>query len=177
MGKPYSDIQKENRLKLIKYFYARGDSVESIAYSLGMGRSTVWKWLVESDATLRRNGRRKLCPDLEKLQSMASNGYTVQFIADTFGVGVTIADRWLREHHITIDREERAKRQAEERAKQAKKKKKCKTCVYRGYIDGKWRCAYILKVYPPHSRGCSVIDCDKYIKGKEIKKEWGLKAI
>ena len=44
------------------------------------------------------------------------------------------------------------------------KNKKCRTCVYRAsdyHMNG---CDYIL--IEGHSRGCSVEECDRYIKGK-----------
>lgn len=51
-------------------------------------------------------------------------------------------------------------------------KKACKTCQYRGRgtssgTSSQNGCNYILAA--GHSRGCKVADCDKYIKGKQIR--------
>lgn len=45
------------------------------------------------------------------------------------------------------------------------KKKKCKDCKYRTHFKNfnKWGCGYILITQEP--RGCTVEDCNKYVKG------------
>lgn len=45
----------------------------------------------------------------------------------------------------------------------------CKTCRYRGIENGKVTngCDYI--EMEKHSRGCSVEECDKYVKGRRKK--------
>ena len=171
----YNEIQKANRLKFMKYLYSRGDSIDDISYQIGLSRTTVFRWLAE-DGIIVQKGRtyqRKMCEDLPKLRTMADDGSSMREMSEDFGVSTAVVDRWLKENDFQINLKARAQRQAEERKKAAKKKKRCRSCVYRGYIDGQWRCAYILKSHPPHSRGCSVMDCNKYIKGKEIKKNWG----
>lgn len=45
-------------------------------------------------------------------------------------------------------------------------RKKCKTCMYRGKSTG---CNYIEIV--GHSRGCSVDECNVYVKGKRLDRK------
>lgn len=48
----------------------------------------------------------------------------------------------------------------------------CEKCQYRSTTYRKRgsgiKCEYVLKSETKHSRGCSVEDCDKYVKGKPI---------
>lgn len=43
-------------------------------------------------------------------------------------------------------------------------RKKCKTCIYRGYPNG---CDFILAT--GERRGCPASECTRYVKGKKIK--------
>lgn len=43
---------------------------------------------------------------------------------------------------------------------------KCKTCIYRAPVNAVNICDYILIMQ--HSRGCPVVDCDKYKKGNRV---------
>lgn len=44
----------------------------------------------------------------------------------------------------------------------------CKTCQWRGCRSVRNNCDYIILTRPNHSRGCSVEDCDKYIRGARV---------
>lgn len=47
-------------------------------------------------------------------------------------------------------------------------KRKCSSCQYRQTDKNLGNCAYIEIM--GHTRGCNAIECDKYVKGKPLKK-------
>lgn len=51
---------------------------------------------------------------------------------------------------------------------EAKNSKKCKTCIYRHSASSFICCDYL--VIEGHKRGCGVEDCNKYKKGKKLKR-------
>lgn len=59
--------------------------------------------------------------------------------------------------------EEKRKSYEEQRRNAAKKRQRCKTCIYRAY-QGRG-CDYIL--ITGERRGCKPEECDKYVKGKK----------
>lgn len=61
--------------------------------------------------------------------------------------------------------EEKRKSYEEQRRNAAKKRQRCKTCIYRAY-HGRG-CDYIL--ITGERRGCKPEECDKYVKGKKKK--------
>ena len=46
-------------------------------------------------------------------------------------------------------------------------RKKCRSCRYRARPEQVNRCDYI--EHAKHSRGCSVEDCDRYVRGHRLK--------
>ena len=46
-------------------------------------------------------------------------------------------------------------------------RKKCRSCRYRARPEQVNRCDYI--EHAKHSRGCSVEDCDRYVRGRRLK--------
>ena len=46
-------------------------------------------------------------------------------------------------------------------------RKKCRTCRYRARPEWINRCDYI--EFARHSRGCTVEDCDRYVRGRRLK--------
>ena len=45
--------------------------------------------------------------------------------------------------------------------------KRCHKCQYRGPENGAQCCDYIL--HTGHMRGCSILECDKFVKGRKLK--------
>lgn len=54
-------------------------------------------------------------------------------------------------------------------------KRKCKTCSYRSGKYGEGNCDYILLT--GHMRGCRPDDCDKYKRGKRLKRKIGINML
>ena len=52
--------------------------------------------------TLGQSNKKYVCPDLGQLASLVEQGEGKQHIARTFGVGILVVNRWLKENNLTI---------------------------------------------------------------------------
>lgn len=169
----YTETERKERMKLICRMYEAGDSTTKIGREIGVSHQTVRNWLKADGIKLKgpRNGNKLPC-DVGKLKELAAKGLTKQEIGDQMHVSRSTVGVWLYETGTRINTEARKDRQQQERKKQEpeplppKPEKKCKTCRYRsGSSD--YGCNYCM--IKKKSRGCQIIGCERYEKGKRIR--------
>lgn len=93
----------------------------------------------------------------KEIVKMVKSGCTQKEIAEKFGTWTATIGYWLRKRGIKPE---------VIRGEKKTNRRKCSSCIYRQLNPNLGNCDYICKT--GHSRGCSAIDCDKYVKGKPI---------
>ena len=93
----------------------------------------------------------------KEIIKMVKSGCTQKEIAEKFGTWSATIGYWRRKRGIKPE---------VIRGEKKTSRRKCSSCIYRQLNPNLGNCDYICKT--GHSRGCSAIDCDKYVKGKPI---------
>ncbi|MFR3401517.1 MAG: hypothetical protein ACLTUL_04330 [Blautia faecis] len=88
---------------------------------------------------------------------MVKNGSSQKEIAEKYETWPSTVRYWFRKRGIKPE---------VLRGNQKSTGRKGSSCIYRQLNPNLGNCDYICKT--GHSRGCSAIDCDKYVKGKPI---------
>ncbi len=169
----YTETEKEERMKLIRWMYENGDSTSTIGREIGVSHQTVRNWLIADGVKLKRprNGNRIIC-DVGKLKELAARGLTQQEISDQMHVSRHTVGVWMSENGIKVNTESRKKRQEKKKEEKdhlsEKPKKKCKTCIYRS-MNPNYGCNYEGVTLHCRLPICPVIGCTVYKRGKPLK--------
>lgn len=132
-------------------------SVESIAEHFNTSESTVGRKLKAYGLHREIQGK-KILPYEEAEKLYIQQKWSINSIAKHFDMSEPTAKKEL----VRLGLYER-------RYPTKSKKRKCKKCIYRGYLGHKDStfCGYIL--VEGHSRGCPVDDCTRFKSGKGMK--------
>lgn len=103
-------------------------------------------------------------PAREIIKPYVEKGLSIQEIVDMTGLKYTTVQVARRKMLGSPDK----KRSTKRKKGWNKDRHACRTCKWRGNTYGKNKCDYIILTRPNHSRGCSVEDCDKYIRGPRV---------
>ncbi len=93
----------------------------------------------------------------KEIIQMVKNGSSQKEIAEKYETWPSIVRYWFRKRGIKPE---------VLRGNQKSTGRKCSSCIYRQLNPNLGNCDYICKT--GHSRGCSAINCDKYVKGRPI---------
>ena len=93
----------------------------------------------------------------KEIIQMVKNGSSQKEIAEKYETWPSTVRYWFRKRGIKPE---------VLRGNQKSTGRKGSSCIYRQLNPNLGNCDYICKT--GHSRGCSAIDCDKYVKGKPI---------
>jgi len=98
----------------------------------------------------------------EEVKQLLKDGMSRKEAAEKYNVRHQTMDYWLKKRGLygTIPSEKQAPPTSGQR--------KCSTCIFRQTDKNLGNCAYIEVM--GHTRGCSATECDKYVKGKPLKK-------
>lgn len=114
------------------------------------------------DVSKNRTGYAKtsvLDEHTEEIKQLLEEGKSRNVIAEKYNVRPQTVNYWIKKRKIII---------SDQQAPPTPGKKKCPTCIFRQTDKNLGNCAYIEVM--GHTRGCSAIECDKYVKGKPLKK-------
>lgn len=95
----------------------------------------------------------------EEIKDFLNKGISRKLIAEKYNVRTQTLNYWLQKHGIVP---------SAPRIPKDNGKRKCSSCQYRQTDKNLGNCAYIEIM--GHTRGCNAIECDKYVKGKPLKK-------
>lgn len=95
----------------------------------------------------------------EEIKNFLNKGISRKLIAEKYNVRTQTLNYWIQKHGIVP---------SVPRIPKDNEKRKCSSCQYRQTDKNLGNCAYI--EITGHTRGCSATDCDKYVKGKPLKK-------
>lgn len=114
------------------------------------------------DVSKNRTGYAKtsaLDEHTEEIKQLLKEGKSRNVIAEKYNVRPQTVNYWIKKRKIIT---------SDQQAPPTPGKKKCPTCIFRQTDKNLGNCAYIEIM--GHTRGCSAIECDKYVKGKPLKK-------
>lgn len=95
----------------------------------------------------------------EEIKELLEEGKSRNVIAEKYNVRRQTVDYWIKKRKIITP---------DQQVHPTPGKKKCPTCIFRQTDKNLGNCAYIEIM--GHTRGCSADECDKYVKGKPLKK-------
>lgn len=96
----------------------------------------------------------------EEIKKLLEEGKSRNVIAEKYNVRRQTVDYWIKKRKIITP---------DQQAPPTPGKKKCSTCIFRQTDKNLGNCAYIEIM--GRTRGCSADECDKYVKGKPLKKK------
>lgn len=134
----------------------------------------------DAEVVLWKNTRPKQELDVHRKEiiQMVKTGSSQKEIAEKYETWPSTVRYWFRKRGIKPE---------VLRGNKKSTGRKCSSCIYRQLNPNLGNCDYICKT--GHSRGCSAINCDKYVKGRPIASmketvedydifdEWGRKAV
>lgn len=154
--------QEEERLIVHKRDF---DKIKELASSEDVSEKNV------IDVSKNRTGYAKtsaLDEHTEEIKQLLKEGKSRNVIAEKYNVRPQTVNYWIKKRKIIT---------SDQQAPPTPGKKKCPTCIFRQTDKNLGNCAYIEVM--GHTRGCSATECDKYVKGKPLKKrkDSGTKAV